>query len=518
MTWEKTDRLPAINGPWADLVRDLRNRMNTTEGFEGYLDWGKARGKDFQAIANIVYLIVHGTSPKKAFPSALRIETFLSSTDEQPSGVRRAVINTMDIFCRIASTPDIGDPLTTNVSPLEFVMAAFLIYQGRKLLTDRQLSDAISRMREHGKRRTGDLKLSQPNFKIFWDFILKTLPKLVSQLVAPERNEKPAASTPYKRRESEVDRFKYPNPEAETTRAVGKSTSVARGKRKRPTEDDDDFDGDDDAGWIVEPSATKARVNKKVSQPASIKVGPPPKAVNRQKDSGSKAKTTVKKSKPAQQAITSNPAVKNYPISKVGSAKIDDQVGRPSVRPTQAMAVQASALPRAQSRTILSPPTRSTPAPQVGRSSVPRVAQGQKPVSSRTISHEAGSGAPPNPPMNFWESLAPWSLQPQAQARSQITHDPRRPKPPGSAASSAVVAAGNPGSFSDKVPRRLDISAPSSSRLANTPYVIPHSTNGTMALGKRRVDTTTESVVGQKNAPRALIARTGTTVGPPMAY
>src|SRR5258705_3642554 len=121
----KTDRLPAINGPWADVVRELRNRMNTTEGFEGYLDWGQARGKDFQALAQIVYLAVNGTSPKKAYPSSQRIETFLNSTDGKPSSAKSPIINTMDIFCRIARTPSIDKPLPKNLSPLEFVMAAF---------------------------------------------------------------------------------------------------------------------------------------------------------------------------------------------------------------------------------------------------------------------------------------------------------------------------------------------------------------------------------------------------------
>ncbi|KAF8197071.1 hypothetical protein BJ912DRAFT_97097 [Pholiota molesta] len=68
VTLAPADRLPAINGPYANLVRTLRRRIETTEGFELYLNWGAARGKDFQALAQIVYLIPMGKKPTKQSP------------------------------------------------------------------------------------------------------------------------------------------------------------------------------------------------------------------------------------------------------------------------------------------------------------------------------------------------------------------------------------------------------------------------------------------------------------------
>src|SRR5260221_598418 len=229
--------------------------MNTTEGFEGYLDWGQARGKDFQALAQIVYLAVNGTSPKKAYPSSQRIETFLNSTDGKPSSAKSPIINTMDIFCRIARTPSIDKPLTKNLSPLEFVMAAFLISQHRTSLTDHQISEAICKMREHAQRRTEDMRFSQPNFKIFSDFVLRNVPKLI--LAPPKEKEKPAACTPYKRRESAADRYKY-NVNLDTEAEGRATTPVTKAGSKRKRADSEDDGDTDDADWILEAPATKS--------------------------------------------------------------------------------------------------------------------------------------------------------------------------------------------------------------------------------------------------------------------
>jgi len=406
----KTDRLPAINGPWADVVRELRNRMNTTEGFEGYLDWGLARGKDFQSLAQFVYLAVNGTSPKKAYPSTLRIETFLNSTDGKPSTAKSGIINTMDVYCRIARTPSINKPLTKNLSPLEFVMAAFLISQHRTSLTDHQLSDAVCKMREHAQRRTEDMKFSQPNFKVFSDFVLRNIPKLVNQLAPPKDNEKPAAYTPYKRRESAADRFKYNvNLDAETGRATPPITK-ASGKRKR-TEDDDN----DDADWILEAPASTSRAKK-----PPTKVDLSSKVANRQRDAESKARTTVKKS--PQKSMTRNPAINTSPPLKLASpSKIDDRVGRPSIRPTPSMAVQqasGSALPQLRSPTTLS---GITSAPQAGRpvSSSIRNSQPLR-ANSRTTSQDTMNGGTSSMGIGY----GPRSYQRQDQSTVVVTCNP----------------------------------------------------------------------------------------------
>jgi hypothetical protein len=292
--WRKTDRFPAINGPWADLVREIRNRINTTKGFEGYLDWGKARGKDFQALAQFVYLVVHGAMTRKAEPTTSRLETFLNSSDGKPSAFREVTFNTMDIFCRIAQTPVVGEPLTVELSPLEFVMASYLIYLQRTKLTDAQLSDAISRMRKNAKRGCSqDLKFNTANFKHILGF-LQEVPKLISlgKLMDGIDNveERVASNVPYDRVEGE-DRFRYNMNIVADNESTGNRTSV--GNRRRRI---------DDGPEVVGPRSKRAKVSTKksdsqdtnlekhgpsLSAPALRPVAKPEKSV---------AKTTVKKS------------------------------------------------------------------------------------------------------------------------------------------------------------------------------------------------------------------------------
>jgi hypothetical protein len=489
--------------------------MNTTEGFEGYLDWGKARGKDFQAVAQIVYLAVNGTSPKKAYPSSQRIETFLSSTDGTPSSTKSSIVNTMDIFCRIAKTPSIDEPLTTNLSPLEFVMAAFLIFQQRTSLTDRQLSDAICKMREHAKRRTEDLKFSQPNFKVCLDFVLRNVPKLFNPLVTPEASEKPAACMPYRRRESMVDRFKYNvNLETESDSRVDKSAppitrgAKASGKRKRATNDDS---GDEDADWIVEAPAMKSRTMKG-SQPPATKVDPLSKVANRQKDAESKARTIVKKS----------PQKSNH--SKQTSSKFDGQVGTPSIRPTPSMAVQqfsGSSLSQSRSPTVSVPDSAPT-----GRPIPSRIWDFQifktRVSDSRTSSQEAVvDGGPPISSSSTKISGEDLSYGPRSHQRQSHAHGRLKTadnlQRPGEVTSSTIDVTRTPGSFSSKITRNPpNPGSPSPPAMqARSPAMSRHDAHSSRTPGTQRAHPSTgagDVKQGPRNRlpPSALLKNSGT--------
>lgn len=51
------ERMQAITGPRASVIREVQSKVIGEEGFGDNLDWGRARGRDFQCLASIVYLI-----------------------------------------------------------------------------------------------------------------------------------------------------------------------------------------------------------------------------------------------------------------------------------------------------------------------------------------------------------------------------------------------------------------------------------------------------------------------------
>jgi hypothetical protein len=245
------DRLPAINGPYADLVRSLRNRIYTTTGFEKYLEWGKARGKDFQALAQIVYLIVHGQQSHKAEPQTSRLETFLAQYADDTTALQETAYNTMDIFCRIVSDRELGRPLHHKLSPLEMVMSGYLISLYRKKLSDTQLSDAIERMRNDIKTSASEPRFTTQNFKRLLDFV-KAVPKLFPTLKRGPMGEMPASQVPYTRMAAPARSVKegsvgFESSTSSSFDTISKPVKTAA-KRKRPvaSKKDDDADSESD--------------------------------------------------------------------------------------------------------------------------------------------------------------------------------------------------------------------------------------------------------------------------------
>ncbi|KAF9483680.1 hypothetical protein BDN70DRAFT_799412, partial [Pholiota conissans] len=170
------DRLPAINGPCADLVRALRQRIETTKGFELYFKWGETRGKDFQALAQIVYLISRGQTPSKAEPTTTRLEAFLNDhtlDNKCLTLLAQNIINVIDIFCRICSDDVLGQPISDKLSPMEFVMASYMVYLYRDRFSDKELSISMGHMRRAFARACPDKKHNTKNFKFIYGFVSK---------------------------------------------------------------------------------------------------------------------------------------------------------------------------------------------------------------------------------------------------------------------------------------------------------------------------------------------------------
>ncbi|KAG1878967.1 hypothetical protein F4604DRAFT_1755235 [Suillus subluteus] len=129
------ERMQAIVGPWPTIIREIQSQVLGEDGFQGYLDWGHARGRDFQCVASIGYLIENHPKPT----------------------LREDLLDTFRVFLVLARDQKYSRSLNkpTRVSPIEFVMIGVLIYLFRGRLcekmyaTDHKDIRANSRITKH---------------------------------------------------------------------------------------------------------------------------------------------------------------------------------------------------------------------------------------------------------------------------------------------------------------------------------------------------------------------------------
>ncbi|KIJ19326.1 hypothetical protein PAXINDRAFT_96729, partial [Paxillus involutus ATCC 200175] len=262
------ERLQAIVGPWPTVIREIQSQVLGEEGFEGYLDWGHARGRDFQCLATIGYLIEF--HPKSTVPGTKSLERWLQRTDPVSLRLRADLHETFRIFLTLARDKKYSGSLNrpTRVSPIEFVMIGVLIYLKRSTLSLTQISSAIEKMRKDVRASHQDIRSNTRVTKHLMDFMAKKIK--VSELKSDGEGDKPAAS------------------------ASTKSTKSV--KRKRTVESDSDV-----------PDAVPSR-KAKPTKPATASVAAPaPKAT---KQSSAPKKNGLSKGSPlAVSAPTTKPKV-----------------------------------------------------------------------------------------------------------------------------------------------------------------------------------------------------------------
>ncbi|KAF8966104.1 hypothetical protein BDZ97DRAFT_718075 [Flammula alnicola] len=404
------DRLPAINGPYANLVRNVRRRIETTQGFELYLDWGKARGKDFQALAQIVYLIAYGHQPRKAEPTSMRLEAFLSNQSPEAGfhTLQENANNVMDIFCRIAQHWDLGKPLKKLLSPMEFVMSSYLVFLQRKKLSDTQLSDAMAHMRRDFKSACPDLKCNQKNFKHILSFVQKEVPKLAPRLRRGPPEERSSFEVPIQRVEV-APRKKEADQSSESCFSV-----KVVGKRKRAKAEEEESQCSDDA--YIAPVKKKAKAKLKpesktptLDQAGTSAVATETKPKSRVAPSARSAKTVVKKSpaknkagppSTAKASISTSASAPASASASIGKTKtIQPQVGKPSVRPPpSARTASASTIGKVASLSnvprVVSAPSAPSPLPVPGSMPSRPLARPPLPGRSHTPLPASASASP----------------------------------------------------------------------------------------------------------------------------
>lgn len=326
------ERMQAIVGPWPTVIREIQSQVLGEDGFQGYLDWGHARGRDFQCVASIGYLIEN--HPKPTVPSAPTLEKWLLKSDPVSPKLREDLLDTFRVFLTLARDQKYSRSLNkpTRVSPIEFVMIGVLIYLFRDRLSLTQLSSAIEKMRKDVRDDHQDIRANGRITKHMLSFMTKRLK--ISELKTDGEGDKPAA---------------------------GKHTKAK--KRKRVAEYDDDSEEEEKLRKVT---ASKVSTSKS-------------------KSSGSASQQkTESKSKPAPTKVSATPAVSQ---SKQKKASPDSRtpVEKVSQVPVQATAPPPTPAPPATS-TRPSPPFGQVPPLQSNTAILAHPAR-SSPVPIRTDAH-----------------------------------------------------------------------------------------------------------------------------------
>jgi hypothetical protein len=324
------ERMQAIVGPWPTIIREIQSQVLGEDGFQGYLDWGHARGRDFQCVASIGYLIEN--HPKPTVPSAPTLEKWLLKSDPVSPKLREDLLDTFRVFLILARDQKYSRSLNrpTRVSPIEFVMIGVLIYLFRDRLSLTQLSSAIEKMRKDVRDDHKDIRANSRITKHMLLFMSKRLK--ISELKTDGEGDKPA---------------------------VGKYTKSK--KRKRVAEYDDSDE------------------EEKPRKVTASKAPPTASSTSKSKSSGSTSQQkTESKPNPVSTKVSAAPAMSQSKQKKVSpdsrplvekisqapvQAKAPPPTPTPPVTSTKPSPPSAQVPPFQSNIAILAHPVRPSPAP-----------------------------------------------------------------------------------------------------------------------------------------------------------
>ncbi|KAG6902141.1 hypothetical protein C0995_003898 [Termitomyces sp. Mi166 len=272
------ERLKAINGPNADLVRGMYRE--TSVGLREFLGWEKAKGKDFFMLGQIAVIIKETIikKPPATQVTLARVETFLGLKTPPSADLKSGALGVIKVFNLIFDSPQLVD-VFENIQPQFFVMVGVMIYLNRNQYCPDQLADAVRQMKRLVKADT-----AARLYKKLLTFVTKevhslslkgeglsassrdipALPKSVNvppvtrtlaagAPTAPKRTQS-AQTTPKRKRATKVDDDEY-SPEA--------GTQLTK-RRKVPTLKFSDDDDDDDTA-AVRPNPPKKLVTSRRS-------------------------------------------------------------------------------------------------------------------------------------------------------------------------------------------------------------------------------------------------------------
>jgi hypothetical protein len=235
------ERLQATVGEMATFVREIQAFVLSPDGFDGRIEWDHTRGRDFQCIAAILFLI--DKYPSAHYPEPRVISKWLTETPVSPAF--RTKVNAMfDTFFVLVRSDKLCEPFIhpTRVSPIEFVMSGVLIAAHRDRLSHVQLSSAISKLRDDVRSFEKDIRINQRTTKRMIGFISNKVGKLA--LKSDGKGDLPASRAATKSKTSKTSR-------------VVKNSKL---KRKRAIHSDEDESNSDNNEKRVKKKKTTGKI------------------------------------------------------------------------------------------------------------------------------------------------------------------------------------------------------------------------------------------------------------------
>lgn len=138
-----------ITGGYPDLIHHIQSMINARDGLERTTDYDIGRDHEFQALAQIVYLISQGA--RCPTPSPSRIDRWLNDLANTAASEEhiQSVTSAISVLLTLARDPNLGAPLKRKkLAPFDLVMIVYLIHHCRQELSLIQLSNAIAKLRE----------------------------------------------------------------------------------------------------------------------------------------------------------------------------------------------------------------------------------------------------------------------------------------------------------------------------------------------------------------------------------
>ncbi|KAL0573593.1 hypothetical protein V5O48_008370 [Marasmius crinis-equi] len=174
MALTPAERMQAFNGPYAALIRELARVVSRI--FAESLSWGKMRGRDFQSVASVVFLIESTISrkPKAPFePTTSKVEGWLNDNVDAkavPQEVADQARRVFAVLCMLVTDMegrrwDSPFRTTPKFGAIELVMVAYMIFVHGNEMTMKQLSAAVAGLRLYARGKFDDLRVNSATYK-----------------------------------------------------------------------------------------------------------------------------------------------------------------------------------------------------------------------------------------------------------------------------------------------------------------------------------------------------------------
>ncbi|TFK52057.1 hypothetical protein OE88DRAFT_1658834 [Heliocybe sulcata] len=171
------EKMQAISSPRATWISSLQEKwvLSDTHGLATILDWDIQRGRDFQNIAQFVYLCEDW--PNQTVPTSKKIAGWLEGGEPPREAFKKRVEKVLATMLRIARHARLGKGFRKphpRVAPVEFIFIGVMLYLIPNI-SDEQHSDNIYGLRTFLRKRFVDVRNNTKVVKALWHFIDKQM-------------------------------------------------------------------------------------------------------------------------------------------------------------------------------------------------------------------------------------------------------------------------------------------------------------------------------------------------------